>query len=165
MIKTIKSIKIIIGLTFFLTSCKSPVERQVKYLLPNTNTLELISKKEVGITCFNIYKVSGDLNPDVLSQFPVNVISENENAVIKWHKPTSSEFRDIGKFIEEEQSNNEIAIKLLNQLSKDNYLIALIYDKDNSPLGTTGYSVSDWMELYFLDLTNKKLIHISYGKF
>jgi len=165
MIKTTKFIMIYIGLSAFLCSCENPIEKQVDYLLPDTNTLELISKKETGITCFNIYKVSGDINTNELSQFPENVISKNEKVVIKWHKPTNNEIRDIRLFLEEEQSHNEFATKLLNEIPMDNYLMALIYDKDKSPLGIKGYSVYDWMELYFLDLTNKKLIHISYGKF
>lgn len=165
MIKSAKFIMIFIGLNAFLYSCENTYEKQIGYLLPDTNTLELISKKETGITYFNIYKVSGDIDTNELSQFPQNVISKNEKVVIKWHKPTNNEIKDIRMFFKEEQSNNESATKLLNKISMDNYLMALIYDKDKSPLGIKGYSVSDWMELYFLDLKNKKLIHISYGKF
>lgn len=158
-------VKLIIGLTILLFSCESPVERQANHLLPSSNDLKLITEKETGITSFYIYRVNGNLNSEEIARFPVNVISKKEKAVIKWHKPTNDELRDFRRFIEEEQSNNEIATKLLGSLSKDDYLMALIYDKDKSPLGTKGYSVYDWIELYFLNLSGKRLIHISYGKF
>ncbi len=165
MINFIRSIGLIFGLALLFNGCKSPLEKQVDYLLPSSKKLELAKEKEIGITVFSIYKVEGNLNTDDLTEFPVNVISEKEKAVIKWHKPTEKELQDFRAFIEEEQSSNEIATELLSQLSDGNHLMALIYDKDNSPLGDKNYSVYDWMELYFLNLSSKELTHISYGKF
>lgn len=165
MINFIRSIGLILGLVLLFNGCESPVEKQVDYLLPSSNKLELAKKKEIGITVFSIYKVEGNVNTDELTEFPINVISEKEKAIIKWHKPTEKELQDVRAFIEEEQSSNKIATLLLSQLSDGNHLMALIYDKDNSPLGDKNYSVYDWMELYFLNLSDKEIIHISYGKF
>lgn len=163
--KTMNILRLFIGFTILLYSCESPLDRQANHLLPSSNSLELTAEKEIGITSFKIYRVNGDLKAEEIARFPVNVISEKEKAVIKWHKPTNNELRDFRKFVEEEHSENEIAIRLLDRLSKDEYLMALIYDKDKNPLGTKGYTVNEWIELYFLDLSEKKLTHISYGKF
>lgn len=165
MINFIRSIGLILGLALLFNACESPVEKQVDYLLPSSNKLELTKKKEIGITVFSIYKVEGNVNTDELTEFPINVISEKEKAIIKWHKPTEKELQDVRAFIEEEQSSNKIATLLLSQLSDGNHLMALIYDKDNSPIGHKDYSVYDWMELYFLNLSDKEITHISYGKF
>jgi hypothetical protein len=161
-----KSVSILFCLSIFLYGCVNPIEKQADNLLPESNVLELVSEREIGITNFYTYKVTGDLNPEKLLKFPINVISEKEKAVIKWHKPDENELRDIKVFIEEEQENNKTATQLLESLLNGRkYLIALIYDKDRKPLGTQGYSVYDWMELYFLNTKEKELIHISYGKF
>ena len=141
-------------------------EKQRNYLLPEGIKLELVSEQEVGITNFYVHEVQGDLNVPILLEFPVNEISEKEKEVVKWHKPNADESQDFEMFVKEEQANNEIAVRLLENLSNDKeYLVALIYDKDGSPLGTERYSVYDWMELYFIDIKDKKLTHISYGKF
>jgi hypothetical protein len=166
MIKLMKFINVLFFSPLLFIGCVNPIEKQVGYLLPKSTKLELVSEQEVGITNFYVYEVEGELNTDNLLAFPVNVISEKEKDVVKWHKPNDNELRDIKMFVKEEQADNEIAVQLLENLSTDKeYLIALIYDKDGKPLGMEGYSVYDWMELYFLDAEEKKLTHISYGKF
>lgn len=166
MIKVMKPISVLVCLFVFICGCVNPIKKQRDKLLPEENSLKLISEQEIGITNFYTYKVVGNLNAGKLLEFPVNVISEKEKVVIKWHKLDDNEWRDIREFIKEEQGNNKTATQLLEDLSKgEEYLIALIYDKDRKPIGTKGYSIYDWMELYFLNTEDKELTHISYGKF
>jgi|GEM_PF-6919241 len=158
-----KYTNILLCLIFLFYGCNNPIEKQTKYLLPDNNTLELTLSKEIGITNFYIYKIEGNLNRDKLVEFPENIIPEKD--IVKWHKPSVDETSDIKRFIEEEQNKNEIATKLLSQLSSGEYLTASIYAEDKSPPGSKDYLTSDWIELYFIDFKTKTLIHISYGKF
>jgi len=156
--KMVNTICIII----LLFGCENTIKNQVEYLLPSINNLVLISENEIGITEYKVYKVEGDLDNENISQYPLNQFSNK--LLVKWHKPTKNELQDIRLFFEKEQTNNQIAIGLLNQLSNQECLVAVIYDKDESPIGLDRYSIYNWIELYFLNTSEKKLTHISYGR-
>ncbi|HBN06648.1 MAG TPA: hypothetical protein DD434_12815, partial [Bacteroidales bacterium] len=82
----IRNTELIFVFAILFIGCKSPIQKQAEYLLPSYNRLELTNTKETGITTYNNYKIEGKLNLNELSDFPINVISEKEKAVIKWHK-------------------------------------------------------------------------------
>lgn len=163
--KSLVKLILFICLTIILLSSCNVIRKQDNYLLPSSNSIEIISKKEIGITTYTSFKVNGKINTNELYLFPKNEISKTEKAVIRWHKPTNKEIKDFKSFVKEEQSANEIAVKIARELQRGGILFAQIYDKDKSPMGKNGYSVTDWIDLYVLDLPNKKLIHIDYGKF
>ncbi len=163
--KLIKLTLLISLAIILLNSCNVIIKKQDNYLLPSSNSIEIILKKEIGITTYTSYKVSGKINVKGLSLFPKNEMSKKEKSVVRWHKPTNEEIRDFKFFVKEEQSTNEIATKIARELPNGDILFAQIYDKDKSPMGKNRYSVTDWTDIYILDLTNRKLIHIDYGKF
>ncbi|MBR9830735.1 hypothetical protein GYB57_01190 [bacterium] len=159
-------IRLFFLLTLLIAGCVNPIDNQADYLLPTSNRLTLIKEKEFGITKLNVYEVEGNIDINSLSEFPVNVISEDEKSVMPWHRITEKELKDLEVFIKEEQSSSKIARELFEDLvNSDDYLVSSIYDKDNDPIGGENYSMTDWVELYFINLSTKELIHISYGKF
>ncbi|MBN2613775.1 MAG: hypothetical protein JXB00_19615 [Bacteroidales bacterium] len=157
-------IKLLYFLCLLLFSCKSSLQKQADYLLPNNYKIHLLSKKEVGITNFYIYKVDKQIIISEIIDFPIQIISKEDKSIVKWHSPSNDELSDIVSFIKEEQ-NNTYATNIFSHLPLEEIMIALIYDNDKSPLGNNKYSVYDWMELYILDTKNGKIIHISYGDF
>jgi hypothetical protein len=134
-------------------------------LLPEANTLELTAEHETGITTFYTFEVKGQLDVDELFDFPKTVDPIDGKTLIKWHKITELEKSDFQDFITTEQADNEICQRLFLELQSDEYLISILYDTDKQPLGLEGYSVYDWVDLYFLNVSKKQLTHISYGKF
>ena len=125
----------------------------------------LIYEKEIGIADIYIYKIEGETEFSKISEYPLSSVVLNDKNIIKWHRMSNKCEQDILYFIEEELGINEFKKHMDLQGLQDNYLFSVIYDKDKIPPGEVGYSIYDWIELYFLDIEEKKIIHISYGKF
>lgn len=156
-----KNCTIIVCLTLLYFGC----ENRKATLLPEINTLELISEQEIGITTLYVYKIKGDLEINELYDFPQKVYPVEEKLVTKWHPITELEKSDFQEFVNVEVAHNETIEMLLKHLETDDFLLSIVYDKNRKPMGVEGYSIYDWIDLYFLDLAQKEITHISYGKF
>lgn len=149
-----------------VVSCTNPLERQAEFLLPSNNMLELTSESDIGITETRTYSISENIIVDSLRKYPINVISKTEKSLIKWHKPSQKELSDLEEFITEEHPKDEKLKKLYQDFSSGSEsFLALIYDKDDKAMGQKGYSIYHWVDLYFLNLDNKEITHVNYGKF
>ena len=66
--------------------CKNSTH--LEFLLPDQNSLNLISNKEIGITDFYVYDFEGNLDIQELPRFPQDQVEGK--TIVKWHRPTPS---------------------------------------------------------------------------
>ncbi len=147
----------------FILSCENPYEVQNEYLLPCE--IDLRSKEEIGITTIRIYSYHEQDMLDSLSFFPINMFEKEKKEVVSWHLPTEREWDDLMTFFNYEQRGTKISQKIQNWFNSQNLMVAYIYDQGKHPVGSSEYEVTDWSEYYFLNLQERELIHMSYGKF
>ncbi len=138
------------------------------YLLPKNCKLEPLNKtKEEGVFIYNVYQIFGEINVDSLSSYPKDIQLKGDWEVItKWHKLSHQELTNLKSFFKKEKINPNISNEIIKSIElKDNYFISYTYDKDKTPLSKKEYKTHNWMELYYLNPNDKKLIHILYGMF
>ncbi len=158
-------ISALVGIIVLIISCTNLLEQQNKKLLPTNYKLHLIKHIERGITNTYQYKINKLIDTTLINEFPIDACKEDKYMVVNWHVINDKEIEDVFVFFSEEQRMNDIANIIKNQLLKDVFFIAFIYDEDNVPIGKSGYSVYDWMDMYLLNINRNELTHFSYGKF
>ncbi len=158
--------KTLIFLTLILTSCSPYWKEQEKFLLPDSYELERVETTQQGIITYNRYKVQATAKDDSLFKYPVNTMEGRGWIITNWHEPTKQELVNLKILFKQEAFRNNFLKGLETALegAKD-YLIAYAYDKDDASLDQKNYQVHNWIEFYYLNLDEKELIHISYGKF
>lgn len=153
-------------LALIFCNCKSSWKYQEKYLLPTKYKLERNFPSEEGLmSTFNQYSISGRIPLDSIQLYPKNTMIERGWIVTKWHKPSLQELINLKKFFKEERPIDlNISNKIIEGIIQGKYYLSYLNSKKDPSLNSKKFSVSDWKDIYFLDLENKKLIHISYGK-
>lgn len=159
-------------------SCKTDWEKQQDFLLPSENKLEVISNLDNDMTTINVFSVSGILNQEVLVSYPTQKVKGK--ALKKWHKSSGQETEDLKMFLRDEPIDNSISKKIIESIQKGTCYVAYMFDyndkapyleegyahRNRNPIpGEKGYNTMNWIDMYFLDIDSKELIHISFGKF
>lgn len=150
--------------SLILVSCNSSQKEQIRSLVPPSYSINQIKMEEIGIAEYYLYGLNEEVNIEDFRSYSLSATFKEGEEVIGWHYLSADETGDIRKFIETEH-RIFITEDFLRRTSYDSLLVAIVYDKDRSALGTEGYSIYDWMELYMLNPQEKELLHISYGKF
>lgn len=160
------------------SGCKTDWEKQQRFLLPTENKLESISYNDNEMATIKVFSVSGTLDRVSLVHYPLQKIEGK--ALKKWHKASNQEIKDLEVFFQEEPIDEEISKKVLKSIMDESYYVAYMFNynekapafekgyahKDRNPIpGEKGYNTMSWLDIYFLDIGSKELIHISYGKF
>lgn len=149
----------------FLISCTSTYwEMQEDFLLPESLEIERLISKEIGISTLNTYKITGELEAVELKGFPKYAMKGRGWGMVQWHSPTNQEIINILALKEQDDIDNEVK-SVLEAIRNNEYLIAYAQDTDAISFSKDGYETYEWFELYFLNIGQKELTHISYGKF
>jgi len=159
-------------------SCKTDWEKQQDFLLPSENKLESISNHDNDMATINTFSVSGVLNQEALVNYPTQKIKGK--ALKKWHKSSGQETEDLKMFFRDEPIDSTISRKVIESIQKGTCYVAYMFDyndkapdlekgyahKNRNPIpGEKEYNTMNWIDMYFLEIDSKKLIHISFGKF
>ncbi len=147
---------------FFFYGCETTYwEMQEDYLLPESYKLEKIDSREIGITTYNLYDIKNTINIDSLEKYPKYSMEGRGWEMIKWHKPSNEELLNLEKLFEFEDINSEF----LNEINLDKELIAYAKGAVDSGLDDKNYELTNWIELYFLNMKDRRILHVGYGKF
>lgn len=168
----------VLAIALLVFSCKTDWEKQQEFLLPSENKLESITNYINDMATINVYSVSGILNQENFVNYPTQKIKGK--ALKKWHKSSSQESEDLKMFFRDEPIDAEISKKILESIQKGTCYIAYMFNyndrapdlakgyahKNRNPIpGEKGYNTMSWIDMYFLEIDTKELIHISFGKF
>tara|TARA_B100000768_G_C11244231_1_gene361030 strand:- start:192 stop:656 length:465 start_codon:yes stop_codon:yes gene_type:complete len=135
-----------------------------EFLLPDNIEVERQSSREIGITTLNVYRLGGNLEDVELEDYPKYAMDGRGWEMVHWHRPSNQEVENILALIQQEDISEEVK-SALEKIKGNKSLIAYSQDKDATPLSEKDYQTHEWIELYFVDIKDKKLTHISYGKF
>ncbi len=164
-ISTLVSIfSMLLVICLFVGCTSSYWEMQEDFLLPKASHIERQVSKEIGIATLNTYKISNDLEFAELKDYPKYAMEGRGWKMIHWHKPGRQEVTNILALSQQEDIEKDIK-SVLETIKSDQLLIAYAQDTDVTPLSKEDYQTYQWIELYFLNLSDKELIHLSYGKF
>lgn len=153
----------IILIMLLLVSCKSIVEKQEEYLLPPENKIQKDSTVKKGISEFSTFSVIGEVDAALLSDYPIKV-TENIQ-LIKWHRPKEIELMNLRRVYEYAEIDSML-MDSLNRWGKDNDLmVTYILNEDKILLNSNDYDVTNWIDIFFLNIERKKLIYVGYGEF
>lgn len=147
----------------FLASCSNNWELQEKHLLPENVELIHTSSNTSGITTYNLYQLENFNLPDTLG-FPKNGMNDESWTISKWHKPSQSEIENLKRFLKDKRIEEEW-IKEFSLFDFEDVLIAQTRRSDAPSLHENDFEINDWIDLYFLKKSKKKIYHLSYGKF
>lgn len=139
-------------------------EKQENFLLPKTSQIQRQVSKEIGIATLNTYIFSNDLDRNELKDYPRYAMDGRGWKMVHWHKPDKQEITNILALSSQEDIEKDIK-SVLETVKSNQLLIAYAQDTDVTSLSKESYHTYQWIELYFLNLSNKELVHISYGKF
>jgi hypothetical protein len=153
----------IIFIMLLLVSCKSIVEKQEEYLLPLENRIQKDSTFKKGISEFSTFSVIGEVDAALLSDYPIKVAEDIQ--LIKWHRPKEIELMNLRRVYEYAEIDSML-MDSLNRWGKDNVLmVTYILNEDKILLNSNDYDVTNWIDIFFLNIERKKLIYVGYGEF
>tara|TARA_R110000868_G_scaffold385472_5_gene653402 strand:- start:402 stop:809 length:408 start_codon:yes stop_codon:yes gene_type:complete len=134
---------------------------QEDFLLPKKHQLVSNESDKKGITTFNTYNYSENIDLDSIGDYPIYKMGNRNWEMIKWHKPSNEELNNLKAFLQFE----EVKSYFTSDIEIENVIIAYSKSIDDPELTDNQFKLHNWIELYLLETNKKKLTHISYGKF
>lgn len=163
-------------IAIFIFSCDSTWEKQIDYLLPKQNKLTLIETKESPMASLNTYKVKGDINLDSLSFYPSKREVGERWTLKKWRiTKNREETKNLIEMLEEVKCNtncddtdvsfNKELDTVIDGIENQKGYISYYFHPPDDKNPEDYYNSLDFIEFYYFEAKEKKLLHISYGKF
>ena len=160
---------VLVAITVLYVSCSTREDIQFNNILPENINIETVIEESGEYTDIRVFRADGKLVYDSLKGYPLNTLPEGGFKgweVYRWHKPTEKELNDINKFFRFKNFSNNIISKKEAILRNTSSILVSYFYKDNEFIpGSPKFDSNIWIDVYIINLNDKRLIWVGQGRF